>query len=202
MTDESSPIGRSKDAELVAAWRTGDAGAFAEIVRIHRRRLFAVAFHQTGNVQSAEDAVQVALHKAHRAVARLDGDDVSGWLTSIVVNAARDESRRDVRQRRIAAAAGEIADPADEPNAASREAGDHVGRLARLELGKTLLEAIAALPDPYRRPVELFHVKGLSVGETAAELSLNQNTVKTHLARGRALLQKRLETRLREGGWL
>ena len=204
MTGESSPNASPKrDADLVAAWRSGDASAFSEIVRIHRKRLLAVALHQTGNLESAEDAVQVALHKAHRAVGRLEhGDDIGGWLTAIVVNAARDESRRDVRQRRIAAAAGDVADPIDEPGVAARKAADQTGRLERLELGKTLLEAIAALTEPYRRPIELFHVRGLSVNEVSAELSLNQNTVKTHLARGRALLQKKLETQLREGGWL
>src|SRR5262245_46026331 len=98
----------SREADLVAAWRAGDLAAFSEIVRTHRRRLFAVALHKTGNAESAEDAVQVALHNAHRAVGRLNGSsDVAGWLTSIVVNAARDESRRDVRQRRIAARASD-----------------------------------------------------------------------------------------------
>ena len=204
MTGESSADGPAKrEADLVAAWRSGDVSAFSEIVRIHRRRLFAVALHQTGNAESAEDAVQVALHKAHQAVGRLEGgNDVAGWLTAIVLNAARDESRRDVRHRRIAAAATDVGETAEPPGVAARKAGEHAGRLERLELGKTLHDAIASLPDPYRRPVELFHVQGLSVGEVATTLSLNPNTVKTHLARGRAILQRMLERRLREGGWL
>jgi RNA polymerase sigma-70 factor (ECF subfamily) len=204
MTGELSPEEPAKrEADLVAAWRSGDASAFSEIVRIHRRRLFAVALHQTGNAESAEDAVQVALHKAHRAVGRLEGgNDVAGWLTSIVVNAARDESRRDVRHRRIAASATDVGEGAEAPAVAARNAGEESGRLERLELGKTLHDAISALPDPYRRPVELFHVQGLSVGDVAKALSLNPNTVKTHLARGRAILQRMLERRLREGGWL
>ena len=204
MTGAPSPEEPARrEADLVAAWRSGDASAFSEIVRIHRRRLFAVALHQTGNAESAEDAVQIALHKAHRAVGRLDdGNDVAGWLTSIVVNAARDESRRDVRHRRIAAAASDVAESVDESAGSARNVADHAGRLELLELGKTLHDGIALLPDPYRRPIEMFHVQGLSVGEVAAALSLNANTVKTHLARGRALLQRTLERRLRDGGWL
>src|SRR5262245_66273779 len=97
-----------REAELVTAWRQGDSAAFAEIVRIHRRRLFAVAYHKTGSVESAEDALQVAFHNANRAVGRLTGSqDLANWLTAIVVNAARDESRRDVRHRRIVGRAGE-----------------------------------------------------------------------------------------------
>jgi RNA polymerase sigma-70 factor (ECF subfamily) len=198
------PVGpASQEAALVAAWRSGDNAAFSEIVRIHRRRLFAVAIHRTGNAESAEDAVQVALHNAYRAIGRLDrGIDVAGWLTSIVVNAARDESRRDVRQRRIATRAGDSPEHRLRVRDAERAGGNKVQRIERLELGGILHEGIAALPDPYRRSVELFHVQGLSVEDVSVILNLNQNTVKTHLARGRALLQRALERRLREGGYL
>ena len=61
---------------------------------------------------------------------------------------------------------------------------------------------IAALPDPYRRPLELYHLRGLPVEEVAAVLSLNVNTVKSHLARGRGVLRRRLGPELRRGGWL
>jgi RNA polymerase sigma-70 factor (ECF subfamily) len=201
MDEPSLPA--SREAALVAAWRSGDATAFSEIVRIHRRRLFAVALHRTGNAESAEDAVQVALHNAYRAIGRLDrGIDVAGWLTSIVVNAARDESRRDVRHRRIAARAGESGEHRLRVRDAERPGGGRAERIERLELGSILHDGIAALPDPYRRPVELFHVQGLSVEDVSVILDLNPNTVKTHLARGRALLQRALERRLREGGYL
>jgi RNA polymerase sigma-70 factor (ECF subfamily) len=201
MDDPSEPAGR--EAALVAAWRSGDAAAFSEIVRLHRRRLFAVALHRTGNAESAEDAVQVALHNAYRAIGRLDrGIDVAGWLTSIVVNAARDETRRDVRHRRIAARAGESAENRLRVRDSERTRSVRPERLERLELGEILHEGIAALPDPYRRSVELFHVQGLSVEDVSVILNLNQNTVKTHLARGRALLQRALDRKLREGGYL
>ena len=70
------------------------------------------------------------------------------------------------------------------------------------ELGQVLGEGIAALPDPYRRPLELYHLHGLPVEEVAAVLSLNVNTVKSHLARGRGILRRRLGSKLRRGGWL
>jgi RNA polymerase sigma-70 factor, ECF subfamily len=201
VVDPGDPARR--EADLVARWRSGDVSAFAELVKIHRRRLFAVALRKTGDPQSAEDAVQVALHNAHRAVARLDGEsDVAGWLTSIVVNAARDESRKDVRHRKIAARAGEVAAEFERPGVAAQSDREHGARLERLELGAILHEAIAGLPEPYRKAVELFHVQGLSVADVSTALALNQNTVKTHLSRGRALLQRVLERRLRTGGWL
>lgn len=187
----------------MAAWRSGDASAFSEIVRLHHRRLFAVAYHKTGNAESAADAVQVALHNAYRAVGRFNGtDDVGNWLTSIVVNAARDESRRNVRHRRIAHRATESAEYRLRVRDAERSRGDRAHRLELLDLGRILAEGIGALPDPYRRAVELFHVHGMSIEQVSDELATNPNTVKTRLARGRGLLQRSLEKRLREGGYL
>jgi RNA polymerase sigma-70 factor, ECF subfamily len=192
-----------REAELVAAWRQGDSAAFAEIVRIHRRRLFAVAYHKTGNVESAEDALQVAFHNANRAVARLNGSqDLANWLTAIVVNAARDESRRDVRHRRIVSRATETVERSPEQFGTSVARPDQPRRLERLELGRILTDGVASLPDPYRRAIELFHVQGLGVADIAIALGTNVNTVKTRLARGRGLLQRSLERRLREGGYL
>lgn len=187
----------------MAAWRAGDEAAFSEIVRIHRRRLFAVAYHRTGSVESAEDALQVALHNAHRAVNRLTGSqDVANWLTAIVVNAARDESRRDVRHRRNVNVAAGLAE-----RRADADADDLVGdsdprRLEGEELGRILHDAIARLPEPYRLSVQLFHVQGLGVADIAGALGINVNTVKTRLARGRGILQRALEPRLRRGGYL
>jgi RNA polymerase sigma-70 factor (ECF subfamily) len=191
------------ESDLVAAWRSGDVAAFSEIVRIHRRRLFAVAYHRTGSVESAEDALQVALHNAHRAVNRLTGSqDVANWLTAIVVNAARDESRRDVRHRRNVVRAAGIVEQRADGHGAEHVRPDQPLRLEGQELGRILHEAIAALPEPYRRSVELFHVHGLGVADVAAALGVNVNTVKTRLARGRGLLQRALEPRLRRGGYL
>jgi RNA polymerase sigma-70 factor (ECF subfamily) len=192
-----------REAELVAAWRLGDSAAFAEIVRLHRRRLFAVAYHKTGSVESAEDALQVAFHNANRAVGRLTGSqDLANWLTAIVVNAARDESRRTVRHRRIVARAGESVERSTVQPGNSVVGAIQPERMERLELGRILHEGIALLPDPYRRAIELFHVQGLGVADIAKELGTNVNTVKTRLARGRGLLQRSLERRLREGGYL
>ena len=75
-------------------------------------------------------------------------------------------------------------------------------RIEREELGELLGEGIEALSDPYRRALELYHLRGLPVEEVAAVLSLNVNTVKSHLARGRGILRRRLGPKLRRGGWL
>lgn len=199
-----------RERGLVAAFRAGSPGAFEEIVRLHRRRLFAVALRRTGDTETAEDAVQIALTKAWRSLPSMQGEvDLAAWLTTVVQNAALDQIRGETRQERLArrawAASPERTDRAGtERRSAVRTDGGLAseGTLEDQELGAILIEGIAALPAPYRVALELFHVQGLSVDDVCRVLSLNENTVKSHLARGRGLLRRRIEARLERGGWL
>jgi len=201
VTDRSQADGHERN--LVDALRAGDAGAFEEIVRLHRRRLFGVALRRTGNAAVAEDAVQVALTKAWMHLPRMQGEvDLGAWLTSVVHNAALDQVRRDRRQLRLAQRAHD-ADPARPERKGTERTGTPAGtRIERGELGTVLLDGIRALPEPYRVALDLFHVQGLSVEEISRTLSLNENTVKSHLARGRGILRRRLAGPLERGGFL
>jgi RNA polymerase sigma-70 factor (ECF subfamily) len=194
---------RLSERGLVAAFQAGSPGAFEEIVRLHRRRLFAIALRRTGDAEVAEDAVQVALAKAWRHLPRMDGEiDLAAWLTTVVQNAALDQVRGDVRQDRLADRAWTAAPERTDRSGTERAGESPSAPLEQAELGGLLLDAIAALPAPYRVALELYHVQGLSVEEVGRVLSLNENTVKSHLARGRGLLRRRLGRRLERGGWL
>ncbi len=190
---------RIQDRRLVAAFRAGDVDAFEQIVRIHRRRMFVIALRKVGSVEVAEDAVQVALSKAYRHLGTLGDDvDLGAWLATVVQNAALDQIRSDTRQQRLA----ERAHAAAPARAAGVTFAEGLDRLEREELGKVLGEALQALPEPYRRALELYHVQGLPVEEVGAVLALNVNTVKSHLARGRGILRRKLHGQLRQGEYL
>ncbi len=65
MTFRDGPPGATpSDADLVRAHVAGDPAAFAEIVRRHRDRLWAVALRTIGDREEAADAVQDALLNA------------------------------------------------------------------------------------------------------------------------------------------
>jgi len=194
---------RADDRRLAAKFRGGDLDAFSELVRIHHRRLFVIALRRAGSPEVAEDALQVALSKAYRHLAALPDDaEVGAWLATVVENAAIDQIRREVRHKRLADRAWVAAPERSDRRGSFRGANSPTRELERNELGSVLGDGIAALPDPYRRPLELYHLRGLPVEEVAAVLQLNVNTVKSHLARGRGVLRRRLGTELRRGGWL
>ena len=65
--------GRADDA-LLRAHVAGDPDAFAELLRRHRDRLWAVALRTLGDREEAADALQDALLSAHRGADRFRGD--------------------------------------------------------------------------------------------------------------------------------
>lgn len=80
---------------------------------------------------------------------------------------------------------------------ATEPLGDDVGEAVRIsslvatrESVRTMVER---LPDHYRRAVQLRDIERMSYADAAAQLGLNVNTVKSHVARGRALLARMLE---------
>jgi len=76
-------------------------------------------------------------------------------------------------------------------------ADDDVGEAVRISTLISTREAVQQLvrrlPDRYYRAVELRDIERLSYTDAALRLGLNVNTVKSHVARGRALLASMLD---------
>ena len=56
-----------------------------------------------------------------------------------------------------------------------------------------VMKAVRDLPMKYRQVIYLHYIQGYSTAEIAKLLELNQNTVLSQLARGRAMLKKTLK---------
>ncbi|GIE87168.1 RNA polymerase, sigma subunit, ECF family [Actinoplanes regularis] len=169
------------DAELVRAHVAGDPEAFAELVRRHRDRLWAVALRTTGDREEAADAVQDALLSAHRAAAGFRGDSaVTTWLHRIVVNACLDRIRRRQAHPTVPLPDGTRSDD-------DRSAGpEPIAPTPDPDTVLLVREALAALPVEQRAPIVLVDVQGYGVAEAAAMLGIAEGTVKSRCARGRA----------------
>ncbi|HEY3609436.1 MAG TPA: RNA polymerase sigma factor SigM [Pseudonocardiaceae bacterium] len=170
----------STDAELIAAHAAGDPRAFAELVRRHRDRMWAVALRTLRDPEEAADALQEAFISAFRAASSFRAESqVTTWLHRIVVNACLDRIRR--RQARPTVPLPETGP--GEPAAAGDAMADRETRLV-------VADALAALPEEQRVPIVLVDVEGYSVADTARLLGIAEGTVKSRCARGRAKLAK------------
>jgi RNA polymerase sigma-70 factor, ECF subfamily len=171
----------SSDAELLRAHVDGDPDAFAELVRRHRDRLWAVALRTIGDREEAADAVQDALLSAHKAAARFRGDSqVTTWLHRIVVNACLDRLRKRQAHPTVPLPDGRHTDdgPATGPEPAAPDQDHDTALVVR--------QALAALPAEQRAALVLVDVQGYPVAEAAEMLGVAEGTIKSRCARGRA----------------
>lgn len=177
------------DAELLAAHCAGDPDAFAEIVRRHRDRLWAVALRTTGNPEEASDALQDALISAYRRAESFRGDSaVTTWLHRIVVNASLDRLRR-------RAVRAWVPLPEEGSGPALVDDSRLADPRAAAESSETVAEVRAALdtlPPDQRAAIVLVDLEGWSVEEAAQALECPIGTVKSRCFRGRAKLAERL----------
>jgi len=150
-----------------------DARTFARASEEYAARLYTVAHRLLGNRADAEDAVQRALLKAFEArESYAPRWALSTWLYRVLTNVCIDELRR---RRRVP----------PEPLPSGR-AGTQVDRV-------DLTRALATVPREARVLLALHYVNGLSYRELAEIRGISVNTVKSQLARGKAILKRALE---------
>jgi len=170
----------ASDAELLRAHVDGDPDAFAELVRRHRDRLWAVALRTLGEPEEAADALQDALLSAFRRADTFRGEAaVTTWLHRIVVNACLDRLRRR-RARRTEPL------PDDLDRETAYPGADDVAD--RVVVSLDVQAALATLPPEQRAALVLVDLQGFPVADAAAVLDCPVGTVKSRCARARARL--------------
>ena len=138
----------------------------------------SIAFNHLGNIADAEDAVQDAFVKLHRAARGFTGEAAfSTWLYRILVNTCLDMIRK--RRRRIQEA------PIDDVLTAVR-AGTSVDDAKRMTLRKML----ADLPEQRRSVFLLFEIEGLSHAEIGEILDISEGNSKWILFATKKQLQE------------
>ena len=167
-----------------------DERAFARLAEEYAGRLYAVAYRMLGHRADAEDAVQRALLKCYAARASYSPRwAVSTWLYRALTNVCIDELRR----RRVRT---DIIDAGPEAGEASERAPARSGRgvttaapaVERLDLRR----ALERVPREARLLLSLRYVDGLDYRELAKIRGISVNTVKSQLARGKAIMRDAL----------
>lgn len=174
-----------EDRALLRAHVAGDPQAFAELVRRHGDRLWAVALRTLDNREEAADALQDALVSAFRNAGTFRGDAaVTTWLHRVVVNACLDRVRRRQARPTVPFGSTEVVSRWD----------DH----GRVETRVDVQAALATLPEGQRAAIVLVDIEDMSVTEAAAVLGVAEGTIKSRCSRGRAALAQLLRAAMAE----
>jgi RNA polymerase sigma-70 factor (ECF subfamily) len=188
-----------RDDELVALARSGDATVFRMIMQRHNRRLYRVARGILGDDADAEDVVQETYVKAFENLALFRGESsLATWLTRIAINEALGRKRK----RRTTTDLGEL-DMIGEQGEARvlifpgvRMDSNPEANASRSEIRLLLERAVDDLPEAFRIVFVMREVEQMSVAETASQVGIQPETVKTRLHRAKRLLREALEEKL------
>jgi RNA polymerase sigma-70 factor (sigma-E family) len=134
----------------------------------------------TGDVHSAQDIAQDAFVRLLDAWDRIaDPERADAYLKTTIVNLVRGEHRRrETAARRGSPRLSLVASAED----------DALGRAGR----QSVLDAVSALPIRQRACVVMRHWMRMSETEIATTLGLSVGSVRTHVKRGTATLQRTL----------
>jgi len=157
--------------------------------------VFGTALRLTRSREEAEDLAQEAIVRAYEAWDRFDGSNFKAWILRIVTNLYINRYRQKQRTPQL----GSLEDEnVLEPTAVDSDEPD---RLLFDELvGAEVEEALGKVPEDFRLAVILSDIEGLSYQEIADITGVPIGTVRSRLARGRAILRKQLtEYALKEG---
>jgi RNA polymerase sigma-70 factor (ECF subfamily) len=205
-----STSARSREPKVLAAARAGDEGAFSRLVAPHRGELQAHCYRMLGSVYDAEDALQEALLRAWRAIARFEGrSSLRSWLYTIATNTCLDQIAR--RPKRVLPI---DYGPATDPHVAPGEpivesvwlepfpdeklgfADGYDAPEARYERREgvelAFVAALQYLGANQRAVLILREVLGFSAKETAAMLDTTVASVNSALQRARASVDERV----------
>lgn len=183
LTAKSMPSGAAADAALLDRARTGDTGAFEELVRRYRNDVFALSYHFLRNREEAWDTSQEVFIKAYHSLRNFRGDSsFKTWLLRITANHCKDHFKK---RKLDTVPLDERLDTPGLPHN-PREA------LESAELGAAIEKAIAQLPPKHRTAFVLREFEGMSYQDMAEVMQCNVGTVMSRLHHARQKLQSAL----------
>lgn len=167
--------------------QAGDLEAFQQLVERFQNMVYGLALSILRRAEDAEEAAQDTFLKLFRARHQFDGSrSLEPWLLRIAGNACRDKlRRRRAGQLPVLQTEDDLTPELPDPRASAHPVQNHVQAAVRGELDR--------LSEKVRLPLELKYLRGLTNQQIADSLGISLSNVKVQLARGKDILQSRLQ---------
>ena len=164
---------------------------FEQVFLPHLDAAYNLARWLLRNDQDAEDAVQEAYMRAHKAFPRFRGGDGKAWLMTILRNVCYTMIKK-IRSH-------ETPEPFDEEVHQPTAEADMQEALRQKANAESLHCALEKLPHEFREIIVLHDLEGFAYKEIAAIVSIPIGTVMSRLARARGRLRDEIVAAKAEG---
>jgi RNA polymerase sigma-70 factor (ECF subfamily) len=186
------------EQELVEKARTGDAGAFNQIVLAYRRRILGTISRLIGRPEDVEDVGQEVFVRLYYSLDQLRTAEVfEPWLYRLTVNACYDYLRRAKRRNE-----SRMADLSEQQvmMADSLAGGKQEWEERQKEETREFMDALFQhVSEEDRLLLTLKEVEGLSLKELEQVYQVNENALKVRLFRARQRVLKAYQTAVANG---
>lgn len=174
--------------ELIERCRSGDPGAFEELIRRTHREVYSLALRLVGDPDDAAEVAQETYMKLLRVIRQFRGDSkFSTWLYKVTSSVAISSLRKRSKQRLDVALELEDWDRLGSP-----ALSDPAEMLEQTMLKGRLEAALQALPAGYRTVVVMKDVYGFSLAEVGKQIGISEGAAKVRLFRARQRLKEML----------
>jgi RNA polymerase sigma-70 factor, ECF subfamily len=183
-----------EEEALVSAAKNGNQQAFEILIRLHQRRILAVAMRFTRIREDAEDIVQQSFQKAFVYLHGFEGKSgFSTWLTRIAINEALMLLRKKRASREVPIEESTTMDDTALTLDLSDSDPSPEDNCLHEEQKRILAAALNELTQGMRTAVELRELGELSTEETARILGVSIGAVKGRLFHARRKLRQSLK---------
>ncbi|MBV8817536.1 MAG: sigma-70 family RNA polymerase sigma factor [Acidobacteriaceae bacterium] len=179
--------------DLIQKARSGDDGAFNQIVAAYRKRIFGTVSRLIGRPEDVEDVAQEVFLRLYYSLDQLRTPEVfEPWLYRLTVNASYDYLRKQRRRNesRMADLSEQQVVMADAA-AGGRTSSEQQRRQQVREFVHSLLDAVS---DEDRALLMLKEVEGLSIKELEQIYGVKENALKVRLFRARQRVLKAFDS--------
>lgn len=177
------------DFELIERARSGDDGAFNQVVQVYRKRILGTIARLIGRPEDVEDVGQEVFLRLYFSLDQLRTPEVfEPWLYRLTVNAAYDYLRRQKRRResRMSDLSEQQVMMADA--VAGSKQSDETQRRGRVK--EQVDDLLGQVSEEDRILLMLKEVEGLSLKELEKIYNANENALKVRLFRARQRVLK------------
>lgn len=181
-----------EEKHVVSLVLEGNQAAFKSLVKQYERMVFYIVYKLTDNSDIAKDIAQEVFIKVYRNISKFKFESkLSTWIGKITYSETVNYLKKENRYT--------TADRLDDIHATTLKSDDSpFDNTDKNDISFHLKNAIARLPEHYRRVLVLYHLDEFDYKEIGDICQMPEGTVKNYIFRARKLLKEDLELNFKE----